>query len=125
MGKSAKRDFDLRENPEFMELRVKAMHTLPAKKEKIYRQMKSSYVIEETQEYINFDGVTVIIGSKVTFDMDGMMFTYSILGNSEGNFENDIMSCDAPLAEALLGKRIGDTIVFNSAIIRVIKVERI
>ena len=38
MGESAKRDNDLRENPEFMELRVKAMYTLPAEKEQLYKK---------------------------------------------------------------------------------------
>ena len=71
MGKSAKRDNDLRENPEFMELRVKAMHTLPTKKEKLCWKVKNAVIIEETPEYLNFDGNTVIVGSTVTFTMEG------------------------------------------------------
>ena len=40
MGESAKRDNDLRENPEYMELRVKAMYTLPQKKQKLDERVK-------------------------------------------------------------------------------------
>ena len=76
MGNSAKRDFDLRENPEFMELRVKAMHILPAQKERVYWQIRNACVIEKTQEYMSFDGTMVIVGSTVTFDMDGMYILY-------------------------------------------------
>ena len=38
MGNSAKRDNDLRENPEYMELRVKAMYGIPAKKKELLQQ---------------------------------------------------------------------------------------
>mgnify|MGYP001066017758 CR=1 FL=1 len=47
MGESAKRDNDLRENPEFMELRVMAMHTLPAQKEELYWKIKKAVIIEK------------------------------------------------------------------------------
>ena len=64
MGESVKRDNDLRENPEFLELRVKAMYTLPAKKQELLSIVKNALILEESEEYQNFDGSTVIIGSK-------------------------------------------------------------
>ena len=125
MGKSAKRDNDLRENPEFMELRVKAMHTLPAQKEKILWRIKEAVIIEETPEYQNFDGSIVIVGSIVTFIMDGVEERFTILGSGEGDFDNDIIAYDAPLAQAILGKKLGDVVTFNSRTIVIKKIERI
>ena len=65
MGESVKRDNDLRENPEFMELRVRAMYELPAKKKSLWDKYNSAIIIEETDEYKNFDGNTVIRGCLV------------------------------------------------------------
>ena len=125
MGKSAKRDNDLRENPEFMELRVKAMHTLPSQKEKILWRIKEAVIIEETPEYQNFDGSIVIVGSVVTFIMDGVEERFTILGSGEGDFDNDIIAYDAPLAQAILGKKLGDVVTVNSRTIVIKKIERI
>lgn len=125
MGESAKRDNDLRENPEFMELRVKAMHTLPAQKEKLYWKIKEAVIIEDTCEYQEFDGTTVIVGVIVTFTMDGAEKTFTILGSTEGDFKNNIIACDAPLAQAMLGKHVDDVFSFNSRTIVIKKIERI
>ena len=125
MGESAKRDNDLRENPEFMELRVKAMHTLPAQKEKLYWKIKEAVIIEETREYQEFDGSTVIVGSIVTFTMEGTEKRLTILGSTEGDIKNNTIAYDAPLANAMLGKHVGDTFSFNSKTIAIKKVERI
>ena len=38
MGESVKRDNDLRENPEYIDLRVKAMYTLPEQKRIAYER---------------------------------------------------------------------------------------
>lgn len=125
MGESAKRDNDLRENPEFMELRVKAMHTLPAQKEKLYWKIKEAIIIEDTSEYKEFDGTTVIVGATVTFTMDGAEKKFTILGSTEGDLKSCILACDAPLAQAMLGKHMGDTFSFNSRTIVIKKIEKI
>ena len=125
MGESVKRDNDLRENPEFMELRVKAMHTLPAQKEKLYWKIKNAVIIEDTVAYKEFDGKTVIVGTIVTFTMDGIEKNLTILGSSEGDLQNNIISCEAPLAQAMLGKNVNDVIKFNSITIVIKKIEKI
>lgn len=125
MGESANRDNDLRENPEFMELRVMAMHTLPAQKEELYWKIKKAVIIEETREYQEFDGLTVIVGSIVTFTLEGTEKELMILGNAEGDIKNNIIACDAPLAVIMIGKRVGDTFSFNSKNIVIRRVERI
>ncbi len=125
MGESAKRDNDLRENPEFMELRVKAMHELPAKKENLRCRIQDAVVIEETREYKEFDGTTVIPGTSVTFTMEGAEKKFTILGCKEDDFKNGILACDAPLAEAMIGKHVGDKFSFNSRAIVIKNVEKI
>ena len=71
MGESAKRDNDLRENQEFMQLRVKAMYELPQKKERLRLCCENAIIIEDMDEFKNFDGSKVIIGSTVKLDFDG------------------------------------------------------
>lgn len=56
MGESVKMDNDLRENPDFMALRVKSMYDLPKKKKDLYTMYIDSIVIEDQPEYVNFDG---------------------------------------------------------------------
>lgn len=125
MGESVKRDNDLRENPEFMDLRVKAMYTLPAKKKSMWEKYNTATVIEETEEYKNFDGNTVIRGSSVRIYIDEENEKYQIKGSDEGDIKNNILSCDAPMAQALLGKHVGDKIEFNGMIIEINSVEKI
>lgn len=126
MGESVKRDNDLRENPEFMELRVKAMYGLPAKKQTLWDKYNSATIIEETEEYLQFDGKTVIRGSKVKLNFDGEdICEYQIKGSDEGNLNNNILSCEAPMAQALLGKHLGSVVEFNGMSIEIMKIERL
>ena len=119
MGESAKRDNDLRENPEFMELRVKAMYTLPAEKEKLYKRM------HKCEFFKLFDGSKVIPGSKVMYDIDGEIETLTILGDNESDLDNDIISAATPMAKALMDKHINETIDFNGMKITIKSIERI
>lgn len=126
MGESVKRDNDLRENPEFMELRVKAMYELPAKKQTLWDKYSSAIIIEETEEYQKFDGKTVIRGCKVKLDFDDEgICEYQIKGSDEGDLSSDILSCDAPMAKALLGKQLGTVVEFNGMNIEILEIERL
>lgn len=124
IGESAARDNDLRENKEFMDLRVKAMYELPNKKRTLWDIYQQSQIIEDTPEYKNFDGKQVIIGSVVDIDFAGEECTYAILGSSEGDIDNNIISCDAPLSKALIGKKIGQEVIFNNQPIRVLAIRK-
>ena len=113
MGESAKRDNDLRENQEFMQLRVKAMYELPQKKERLRLCCENAIIIEDMDEFKNFDGTKVIIGSTVKLDFEGDICEYTILGSEEGDIDNGILSCEAPIAQAILGKQSGEEVEFN------------
>lgn len=123
MGESAKLDNDLRENPEFMALRVKAMYELPQKKEELFKVFSQAEVIEEMPEYINFDGSTVIMGTKVVLDFDGDEEVYTIHGTNEGNIEDGIISENSPIARAIIGKKVGDIVTFRNMSIKILSVE--
>jgi len=125
VGESAARDRDLRENPEFMSLRVKAMYEIPSRREVLYRKYQEAVIIEDTEAYKNFDGRTVIAGSVVELEFDGEPCRYTILGNDEGDIDNDILSCNAPIARALIGKRVGDELEWKDESIKILKVTRI
>lgn len=124
MGDSVKRDNDLRENPEFMELRVKAMYELPQKKEDLWKKYQNAVIIEEMDEYKNFDGITVIIGAVVDVIFNGENCEYTILGSDEGNLKEGILSCKAPIAQALYGHKIGETIDFNGNKISILNIKK-
>lgn len=124
MGISDSIDSDLRENPEFMELRVKAMYTLPAQKRELFQKLNNVVIIEEMEEYKNFDGITVIMGSTVLLEIDGEEEQYTITGTEKGDLKNNILSAKAGLAEAILYHKIDDVVPFNDMIIKILKVEK-
>lgn len=123
IGESAKADNDLRENPEFMQLRVKAMYELPKKKDELSRKCRDAVIIEDTDEYKSFDGTKVIIGSTVNIIFGDEECMYTILGNDEGDIDNDILSCAAPLSKSLVGKKVGEKFFFNDEEITVLSVK--
>ena len=125
MGRSVKRDNDLRENPEYMELRVKAMYGIPTKKKELLMKYQSAEIIEQTKEYLDWDEKTVIRKCIVTIDYEGDVETYTILGANEGDIDNNILSCESPLVLALLGLKEGETTYFNGSKIKVLSVKRV
>lgn len=125
MGESVKRDNDLRENPEFMDLRVKAMYELPQKKENLRKKYQEAIIIEELEDYKEFDGTTVIMGSRVELIIDNEICSYIILGTDEGNLNENILSCEAPMAKALCGQKKGDVVIFNNLNITIKNITRI
>ena len=125
MGKSDEMDSDLRENPEFMELRVKAMYSIPNRKKELGRQIRNAIIIEDSDEYKNWDGQTVIRKSIINITVDGEDETYNILGYNEGDLQENILSCEAPLVLALLGHKIGESIKFNDMNITINNVTKI
>lgn len=125
MGVSDSIDSDLRENPEFMELRVKAMYALPNQKSELFQKLRKVIIIEDMEEYKNFDGETVIMGSAVTLDFEGEEETYTTLGTENSDVDNNILSAHAPLMEAILYHKVGEIINFNGMEVKIKKVEKV
>jgi len=58
----------------------------------------------------NADHNTVELGSTVTLENAGKKVTYQILGSSETNPEQGIISHNSPIGAALIGKKQGDEV---------------
>ena len=122
MGESVKKDNDLRENPEFMDLRVKAMYTLPSEKENVIKMINNAIIIEDTAEFKNAENTAVYIGSTVKIDFDGEVEEFTILGSNEGDLTNNILSCDSPLAQKLINRKIGEEFYFRNMKIKILEI---
>lgn len=111
MGESVKRDNDLRENPEYMQLQSKISYELPSKISKISEVLNSYILIEETDEIKSntfdevFPGMEVELLSEI-----GEVRIISILGYDEGNPAFGVVSYLAPIAKNLLHKNVGDDV---------------
>ena len=57
----------------------------------------------------------VQLGSRVTVKMADHQKTYLILGSSEINIKENIISHNSPVGSALMGKKIGDTVKIQLA----------
>jgi transcription elongation factor GreB len=69
----------------------------------------------EVVDQLPADRERIFFGAWVTVeDEDGKEMTYRIVGPDEFDLTAGKLSMDAPLARALLGKRVGDDIVFQS-----------
>lgn len=124
IGEVVSIDNDLRENPEYLALQLRATHEIPRQKRKLQESITDVVIIENEPEFIHFDGTKVIIGSRLTLLFDGEEEQYTILGNDEGDIDSDVISCDSDLARALLGHSLHETVVFRGISIVIQKIEK-
>lgn len=61
------------------------------------------------------DTSKVQLGHRVTISMDGQQTTFTILGSSETDPGRGVISHNSPIGSALLGKRVGETVVIRLA----------
>lgn len=111
MGESVKRDNDLRENPEYMQLQTKISYELPSKIAELGRVIEKHILIEETDEIKNDIYDEVVPGCQVIVeDEDGNQRLFSIMGYDESEPSKGVISYLTPIAQLLLHKVIGDQI---------------
>jgi len=111
----------LEENPFFLQERARIMETYDRQKREQSKYL-NTVIIEEMEQYKNFDSVTVIIGCKVKIEDDGEIEEYQILGTNEGDIYNKILSCNAPMSTELIGRKVGDSFPFRGSIIKILEV---
>lgn len=111
MGESAKRDNDLRENPEFLALRTRSEYQLPAKLTEL-RGILSNYVLVEDMPHIKSNDMGhVSVGCKVTLvDENSLEKVIHILGYGESDPASLVVNYQAPLAKSLLELMEGDEV---------------
>ena len=56
----------------------------------------------------------VSIGKKVTFEEDGDEETYEIVGAAEADAFNGKISNESPIAQGLIGRKVGDQVTINT-----------
>ncbi len=111
MGHSASVDNDLRENPEFMQLRTKISYELPRKIAEVREILDSRILIEDMEEHRSGRYVEIIPGVQVDLvSEDGENRSLSIMGYGESDPYGDIVSYLSPIGEALIQKEEGDEV---------------
>lgn len=116
MGESVKRDNDLRENPEYMQLQTKVSYELPNKIAEITKILDTHLLIEETEAIKSGHFDEVQVGMQVTLvDEEGAERLISILGYEESNPEDGVVSYLTPVAKILMHKGVGDEVTLPVA----------
>lgn len=119
------RDNNLGESGSFLFSRTELSNRFVYEKGLYQEKIKNAVLIENTEEYKNWDGMTVIMKSDVTINFAGKEETYSILGEGEANPSEYIISYESDLAKALLGHKMGDIIPFRNSTITILNVKKI
>ena len=104
---------------------VSSIYLEPGKKKQLQEALATATIIEETDEFLNWDYNTVIRMCKVGFTMNGIKQEFTILGKNECDTFNKILSCEAPLVLALLGHAVGDTVIFRDKTIYIDSVKSV
>ena len=92
----------------------------------IENQLRFAEIISDTDE----DSDTVTLGRKITFRElpDGEEESYTIVGTAEADPLGFKISNSSPIAQAILGKRLGDTATIDSPggsfDVKIIKIEK-
>lgn len=111
MGHSASLDNDLRENPEFMQLRTKVTYELPSKITELESVIRLAKLINDMEHIRNLDLHEVMPGMEVEMKSeDGELRIHSILGYEEGDPLKGIVSYLSPVGEKLMHKTVGDEV---------------
>lgn len=103
---------DLRENAEYSAARASESQ-LKFNLGQVTTKLRNAMVIDlaniDLKEYITF-GCTVVL-----FDKNGNKeITYTLLGEEEANIVERKISCDSPLGQNLLGKKVNEEFSFQT-----------
>lgn len=103
-----------------MKYRVKI--TIPNKIKEIEEHLENVKIVSDND--VDFDGMTVSVFTKVTLDYEGEIELYSIVPTAENDSENSQISCNTPIAQAILGKKKGDKIKLGNTMVTIVNVEK-
>jgi transcription elongation factor GreA len=111
---------DLSENFEYKAAREKQAQ-LMEKARVMEQELTQAKIIDPSS--ITTDKVT--IGTRVIVtEENGQESTYTILGRWDTDLENFVVSNEAPIAQQLLDKTIGDTVTIHNAACTIVRIER-
>ncbi len=100
---------DLSENAEYQSAR-EDQSVLERKIAELEDLLKNSALFEKQSAAGVSSNGTVRLGSKVSLKKDGAVLNYTVVGSSEADPLNGLVSNESPLGRELLAKRSGDKI---------------
>lgn len=115
-------DREFLRSEEYRILKRRIRIDIPNEKQKIKEKLKHIKLVDEND--CDFDGVTVSVFTKVTLDYDGEIEKYKIVPLCESSTADDEISCNSPIAQRILGKKIGDVVNFNNMKVTIVDVEK-
>lgn len=119
------KETNLSESGSFLHTRNELYNRFKAKKSEFEHKINNAIIIEDTEEFKNWDKSTVITKSIVTFKWNEEIEEFKILGVGEEDVENNIITYEAPIAQLLLGHRVGDVLDFRNSKIEIIDIQPI
>jgi len=93
--------------------------------DKLRTKFDNAVIIEDTEEYQNWDGQTVIRKCNVEVEINGEIEKWQILGCNECDCCHNVFSCDAPLIVKMLGRKVGETFTYNELQITIKNIAKI
>jgi transcription elongation factor GreA len=103
---------DLSENAEYHAAKEKQGHV-----EARIREVEGKLALAQVIDPTRLSGSKVVFGATVKLnDSDnGDEVTYRIVGDDESDIKQGLISINAPLARAMIGREIGDTVRLKTA----------
>lgn len=105
----AKEHGDLSENAEYHEAREEQSF-MEGRILELENILTNSIIMDNSadQEQI------VKIGTQILLEKDGQDITYTIVGSTEADPTNNLISCDSPLGQSLIDKITGDEFIVTT-----------
>lgn len=127
MGESGRADMDLRENRHFLDLRIEVMYGYPQQISELKQIVSSAIILEDDEEYKNLAVDTVWIGCSVSVhhSLSHEEEVWTILGWGEADPDINVITYSSPLAQALLNKKAGETIIFRGEPLTITSVSKV
>ena len=105
--KRAKEYGDLSENAEYAQAREE-QNQVETHIFELENLLKRAVIIKKHE-----GSDTVLVGSKVTVKTNGTVREFTIVGSNESSPEEGRISNESPIGKALLGKKVGDSVVIT------------
>ena len=105
--KRAKEYGDLSENAEYAQAREE-QNQVETRIFELEVLLKRAVIIKKHE-----GSDTALVGSKVTIKTNGTVREYTIVGSNESKPEEGRISNESPIGKALLGKKVGDSVVIT------------
>ena len=111
----AREEGDLRENAAY-QTAIKVKDELTTRQQEIEEILKNYQIIEEEDPNSTNKSKIIQLGTHLTVEYTESKanFSFQIVGSSESDILANKISNESPIAEALLGRKAGDTVSFKS-----------